>query len=85
MGLASITDGTSNTLFMIEVKNSGINWAEPRDLDFGQITSLPPGNHPNINMAVFFDGHTSALTKNTPPQTIRALSTCAGGETIGDY
>ena len=29
---ADITDGTSNTLFMVEVKNSGINWAEPRDL-----------------------------------------------------
>src|SRR5439155_10662246 len=84
-GFAKITDGTSNTMCMIESKGSGINWAEPRDLDFSQPLSLPPGNHPNVNLAVFFDGHTYPLTKNTPPQTIRALSTCAGGEMIGDY
>ena len=84
-GLASITDGTSNTMCMIEIKNSGINWAEPRDLDISQPMSLPPGNHPNVNMAVFYDGHTQAISKNTPPQVIRALSTCAGGEQIPDF
>jgi hypothetical protein len=85
MGMASITDGTSNTMFMIEVENSGIHWAEPRDLDISQPMALPPGNHPNINLAVFFDGHTSAITKNVPPQTVRNLATCAGGEPIGNY
>jgi hypothetical protein len=85
MSLADIVDGTSNTMCMIEVKNSGINWAEPRDLDFSQPMSLPPGNHPNINLAVFFDGHTYGIAKNTPPQTIHALATRAGGEAIGDY
>jgi len=84
-GMASIRDGTSNTMFMVEIKNSGIHWAEPRDLDFSQPMSLPLGNHPNINLAVFYDGHTSAITKNVPPQTVRDLATCAGGEVIGDY
>ena len=84
-GMASITDGTSNTMIMVDVKNSGIHWAEPRDLDISQPMALPPGNHPNINMAVFFDGHIAAITKNTPAQTIRNLATCAGGEPIGDY
>jgi len=51
--LSKIRDGTSNTICMIEVKSSGINWAEPRDVDFSQPTSLPPGNHPNINLALF--------------------------------
>jgi len=82
---SKITDGTSNTMCMIEVKKSGINWAEPRDLDFSQPMSLPPGNHPNINLAVFFDGHTAAITKSTPAQIIRALATCAGNEEITDY
>jgi hypothetical protein len=85
MGFASITDGTSNTMFMVEIKNSGIHWAEPRDLDISQPMALPAGNHPNINMAIFFDGHTSAIPKNTPPQTIRSLSTCAGGEPNANY
>jgi hypothetical protein len=83
--MTSVSDGTSNTIFMIEVKNSGINWAEPKDIDFSQPMSLPPGNHPNVNLAVFYDGHTQAITKNTPPPVIRALSTCAGGESIPDF
>jgi type II secretory pathway pseudopilin PulG len=85
LGLAAIRDGTSNTMCMIEVKGSGINWAEPRDVDFSQLTTLPPGNHPNINLALFVDGHTAALPKSTPQQALRALSTRAGGEPITDY
>jgi hypothetical protein len=83
--MMSIADGTSNTICMVEVKNSGIHWAEPRDLDISQPMSLPLGNHPNINLALFYDGHTTAITKNTSPQLIRDLATCAGGEEIGDY
>ena len=83
--LASITDGTSNTMCMVEVKNSGIHWAEPRDLDISQPMSLPPGNHPNINLALFHDGHTAAIANDTPQQLIRDLATAAGGEEIGDY
>ena len=77
-----ITDGTSNTLFMIEIKGSGINWAEPRDLDITQPMSLPPGNHPGGNVAVFYDGHTQMIPKTTPPQSIHGLATRAGGEIV---
>lgn len=83
--MGDIKDGTSNTIAVIEVKGSGINWAEPRDIDFSQPISLPAGNHPNINLAVFFDGHTEAISKGTPPATIRALSTCASNDVVGDY
>src|SRR5436190_920277 len=38
---ASITDGTSNTMFVVEVKNSGIRWSEPRDLNISRPMSLP--------------------------------------------
>jgi hypothetical protein len=72
-------------MLMVEVKNSGLHWAEPGDLDVSQPMALPPGNHPNINLALFFDGHTAAIMKNTSPQLIRDLATCAGGEEIGDY
>jgi hypothetical protein len=83
--MADILDGTSNTMFMVEFRDSGINWAEPRDLDISQPMSLPRSSHPNINLAIFFDGHTSAITKNTPPEIIRALATCAGGEQNTDF
>jgi type II secretory pathway pseudopilin PulG len=82
---AEILDGTSNTLFMVEVKNSGINWAEPRDLDISQPMSLPAGSHPNVNLGVFYDGHTQAILKNTSPEQIRAMATRNGGEQIQDF
>lgn len=80
-----IRDGTSNTLFMVEVKNSGINWAEPRDLDISQPMSLPAGNHPGGNLAVFIDGHTQMIPKTVPPEQIRAMATRSGEELIKDF
>jgi type II secretory pathway pseudopilin PulG len=88
-----ITDGTSNTILVVEMVNSGIHWMEPRDLDFSQMpmTVNPehgPGMsspHPNVALAVFADGHTAALTKNTPPEILRRLLMIADGEQIGDY
>src|SRR5262245_37616734 len=60
---SAISDGLPNTLFMVEVKNSRINWAEPRDVDISQPISLPASNHPNMNLGVFYDGHTQSIPK----------------------
>ena len=38
--LADIKDGTANTLLMVEVTGSGIQWAEPGDLDASKL-ALP--------------------------------------------
>jgi hypothetical protein len=75
-------DGTSNTVFMVEIKGSGIHWAEPKDLDISQPMALPPGNHPGGNLAVFYDGHTQMIPKTTTPQTIHAIATSGGGEQV---
>jgi uncharacterized protein DUF1559 len=79
---SDLIDGTSNTVFMIEIKGSGINWAQPSDLDVSQPLSLPPGNHPGGNLSVFFDGHTQMIPSGTPPQTIHAIGTRGGGENV---
>ena len=75
-----VTDGTSNTVIVVEVENSGINWAEPRDLDISQPMSLPAGNHPGGNIAAFADGSVHFIPKATAASDIRAAATKAGGE-----
>jgi len=90
---SDLTDGTSNTIMVVETHNSGIHWMEPRDLHMTQMplaVNPPQGQgissgHPNVALAVFADGHTNALTSKTPPDIIRRLLTIADGETIGDY
>jgi len=41
--------------------------------------------HPNIVLAVYMDGHTQAITKNTPPAIVKRLSTRDDNQQIGDY
>lgn len=41
--------------------------------------------HPNVVLAVFMDGHTAAITKDTPPAIIKRLATRDDGQQIGDY
>ena len=90
VGNSQITDGTSNTLVLVEVTNSGINWMEPRDLDFA---NRSPGinprsglgvssNHPAIVCVQFADGRTTTLNESITEQQLRALLTIAGGEKV---
>jgi hypothetical protein len=79
--LYDVTDGSSNTILMVEVKQSGINWAEPRDLDLPKLSRLPPGNRRSGNLVLFADGGTKLLPPGTLIQKIRAAATRAGAET----
>jgi prepilin-type processing-associated H-X9-DG protein len=80
MSFAQVTDGTSNTILAIEVKGSGINWAEPRDVDFSQPMPLPPSSHPSGNVVLFADGSVRTVSKNVSPQQVHAAATRNGGE-----
>jgi hypothetical protein len=79
--LYDVTDGVSNTIMMVEVKQSGISWAEPRDLDISKLSRLPPGNRRSGNLVLFADGSTQSLPRTTSFQEIRAATTRGGGET----
>ncbi|MGH7140262.1 MAG: DUF1559 domain-containing protein, partial [Pirellulales bacterium] len=79
---ATVTDGTSNTLMVVEAANAGIHWMEPRDLDIDQMTLTINGSptdisshHPGGAQAVFADGHTTFLRATIGAQLLRALMT----------
>jgi len=88
--LREILDGTSNTLMVIEVSGTQINWAEPKDLDASTITyplgspggNSPSSRHPGGLMAAMCDGSVRFISDSTAPQTFDALMTKAGQEMI---
>jgi prepilin-type processing-associated H-X9-DG protein len=91
--IRDITDGTSNTILVVEVAGTGVNWAEPIDLDAGslQFPSVSPGatgphsHHSGGFNAALCDGSVRFLSDTIDPQTFDALITKAGAEQVGNY
>jgi len=85
-----ITDGASNTLLIGEAAGNYRPWGHPhnyRDPMLG-INKSPDGfgsPWPTGAVFSFADGHTKFISDNIDPQVLRALSTPAGGEKVGDY
>ncbi len=89
----TITDGPEQTIQIVEVQNSGIHWAEPRDLPWEQ--AIQGVNPPHVKFAIssghrgganvaFADGDIEFLENSTPLERIHALLTRAGGEPIAE-
>jgi prepilin-type processing-associated H-X9-DG protein len=87
---AEITDGTSNTIMVVEVDNSTTPWAEPKDLKFDDIDFKINGtrrqgigsDHPGGINAAFCDGSVRFLRDSINPQLVKAMLTIDGGEQI---
>lgn len=84
---ADVTDGTANTVLIVENRGLGVNWMEPRDLDFA---TLPLDfNHPHgvsswyktpaVSMA---DGSVRTFPRGSDPLALRAALTASGGEAV---
>ena len=78
-----ITDGTSNTIMIVEAE-SLVPWTKPEDLEYEADGPLPElgGQFPNLFLAAFFDGSVHTFSKNVDERTLRALITRNGGEEV---
>jgi prepilin-type processing-associated H-X9-DG protein len=89
--IMDIVDGTSYTIMVVEVANSGIHWMEPRDLSVEEITfAINDGTrkgirsvHPGSANILFCDGTVHTLGDSTDPALIKAMTTIASGEDAG--
>lgn len=87
--LSNITDGADETILLVEMKDTGITWTEPRDLvlgisNFQQGVDLG-GNHPGGTNVAMADGETKFLPLNVPTEALEALATPAGNDWTGDW
>jgi prepilin-type processing-associated H-X9-DG protein len=86
---AEITDGAANTIMLVEVADSDVRWAEPKDLRFDQLdfkinSQAKPAIgscHPGGASVVFCDGSVEFLSDTTLPERVKAMLTIDGAET----
>ncbi len=74
--MADITDGTSNTLAIIE-SNKEVVWTKPEDVSYHINGFLQLSES---RLVAFADGHVRALPKDLDANVLRALVSRAGGE-----
>jgi Protein of unknown function (DUF1559) len=81
--MSSITDGTSNTILLVEAANeAAVPWTAPQDLDVdfdNPVNKLVAPNTPGFQ-AAFCDGSVRYLSQLIDPNVLIALFTRAGGE-----
>lgn len=88
--IPNVTDGTANTLAVVEVApDRAVHWMSPRDEDGSFLFRLKPKQHEFAHMggfhALLLDGHVRFINDNIDPTMLRALTTIAGGENVGDF
>ena len=87
--------GMSHSILLVEQRNSGIHWMEPRDLEFDRLDlavqgrsrkgSSSPGQaisseHPKGAHALFADGSLEFLAAETSPEVLKDMLVIGGEE-----
>jgi hypothetical protein len=87
-----IKDGASDTILLVEVADSTINWMEPRDMSFNRAVigvnmdrrrGIGSHHHGGANVSLA-DSSTRFLPDSVSPAALRTLLTLADGETIDE-
>jgi len=87
--LANITDGTSNTILLVEAKNMVI-WTKPDDVPFDPKAGFAEpekvfgGLSPNGFNSLFADGSVRFISNKIDQKILKALFTRNGGENLGN-
>lgn len=92
IALRDITDGTSNTILVVEVKDQQVPWMEPTDLSLAQMQmainsgSTDPGsNHPGGMQAAMGDGAVHFISESIDPNLLQNLIIRNDGQAVGDF
>lgn len=80
MNIRKNSDGTSNTIAVIETAESGIHWMEPRDATFADAAVRAGSHHAGGYHTLFFDGSVHFFDQDTSPAVLDDLLTARGGE-----
>jgi prepilin-type processing-associated H-X9-DG protein len=83
-GIRDVTDGTSNTIAVVEA-GEGVIWSKPDDIEFNPEKDLPKlgglGFPGGFNVG-FGDGSVRFIKNSINPMVLKALITRAGGEVV---
>jgi len=83
--IQKITDGTSNTIFVVDAGNDrAVTWTKPDDWDVDPKLDLKGifGHHPGGTPSSFADGSVRFIKETVDPKTLEMLITRDGGEVI---
>ena len=84
-GMRNITDGTSNTIALLEVSNEqAVIWTKPDDLKYDPENPMKGlgGVRPGGFLAGYCDGHVAFIAESVDAEVLKAMFTKAGGEAI---
>lgn len=83
---ANITDGTSNTIALVEVDIlNAVPWTAPEDFDVDEAPLTDAFDLLVGASVAFFDGSVRFISRNIDEETLNALLTHDGGEVVGDF
>ena len=88
--MREITDGTSNTLLIVEACKLNIPWLKPQDIDADSATTIGDPNgasslHRGGAHVLLGDGSVRFVSENASPDMVKALITRNGGELVQDF